>query len=773
MNTDVGPSLGVEDYRRAERFLPWNVVDVLFDAEIEAHWIEQSDRFWYLIRRPRGSEFVLVDPERDVHEPAFDHARLAAGLSRATGTAIVHTALPFCEFEFIDGQREILFRVDDSSWVCNLETYRCERCEAKRAAAPDELASPDGNWAAFIRDYNLFVRSLNTGEERQLTRDGVQWYGYGGKPDGRGTKVADILLERTSPPVALWSPDSRRLVTHRLDERQIPEMYLVQTVLPTNEYRPVLHPYRSALVGDEHVALADLVVIDVEHGQAISIEYEPLQSNYRSPIEMGRVWWDKEATHIHFVHEERGHRTLNLVSADVVTGETRTIHSESSDTAIDIAPTPFFESPNARILSDDEFIWYSTQDGWGHLYLHDTRNGALKSQITSGPWTVHEIKHVDAEGRWVYLLAGGKEEGRNPYLRHLYRARLDGSELTLLTAEDADHEVTFSPSGRVFVDTFSRVDRVATSVLRSCDGCLIQTLEDGDIAQLEALGWKPPEPFSVKARDGVTDLYGVIVRPSTFDPARKYPVLDSIYPGPQITRTPRRFAAPDAFGWLWQEQALAELGFIVVTIDGQGTPYRSKAFMDIAYGQNFGEAGGLADHVAGLRQLGARHPAFDLDRVGIYGHSGGGYASARALMTFPDFYKVAVSSSGNHDQHGYIANWGERYIGLPDGDNYRDQANFHLADNLQGKLLLAYGGLDDNVPPGLTLQLVDALIRANKDFELLVLPHCDHTFVDFRKGRETYESPWPNIDRYFVRRRWDFFVRQLLCLEPPKGFVLA
>jgi dipeptidyl aminopeptidase/acylaminoacyl peptidase len=464
--------------------------------------------------------------------------------------------------------------------------------------------------------------------------------------------------------------------------------------------------------------------------------------------------------------------------ADATTGQTRTVHTESSETEIDVTPTPFIEAPNARILGDgNEFVWYSTRDGWGHLYLHDGESGDLKCQLTSGPWAVHEIKHLDEEGRWIYFVAGGREEGRDPYLRHLYRVRLDGSDLSLLTEEDADHAITFSPSGQYVVDEYSRVDMVPVTVLRSADGRIIRTLEMGDISQLQSLGWRFPERFSVKARDGVTDLYGVITRPTTFDPAKSYPVIDSIYPGPQIIKTPKRFPAGlDQTGhqrqWVWHDQALAELGFIVITIDGQGTPYRSKAFLDVAYGDKFGEAGGLADHIAGLRQLASREASFDLNRVGIYGHSGGGYASARALMTFPDFYKVAVSSAGNHDQHGYVADWGERYIGLADDNTYRDQANFHLAGNLKGKLLLIFGGLDDNVPPALTSQLIDALMAANKDFDLLALPHCDHSFVDLREGRETYESGLRE-NPYFVRRLWDYFVRHLLGAEPPQGFSIA
>jgi dipeptidyl aminopeptidase/acylaminoacyl peptidase len=780
MNTPTQPQVTREDYERAARFLPWKVADLLFDGHVDPHWIDGTDRFWYRIRRPGGTMFLLVDPERDLQEPAFDHARLAAALSQAGGTAYDSTDLPFTEIELVDDGKAVRFMVDTTAWECDLEAYVCKQVEAKRATAENELASPDGTWVALTREYNLFVRNQETGEERQLTDDGEQWYRYAATLDANHSRVADTLFGREHPPIALWSPDSRRLVTHRLDEREIPEMYVLQTALSEGTYRPILHQFRQPQPGDERVVLAELIVLDVVDATVIRVAYEPLPCSFRTVFEMFRIWWDKDSTQVHFIHEERGHRRIHLVTADAGTGKARRVHSESGNTVIDLVPTYVLMSHNVRILGDgSELIWYSTRDGWGHLYLYDGTSGELRNQITSGPWVVHQIVHADEDGRWVHFLAGGREEGRDPYLRHLYRVQLDGTALELLTPEDADHAVKFSPSGRYFVDSTSRVDGVPGSVLRSADGRPIRKLEEGDVGMLQSLGWRFPEPFSVKARDGMTDIYGLIMRPSNFDPAKRYPVIDSIYPGPQITKTPKRFAGnADQFGigrqFYWQDQALAELGFIVVTIDGQGTPFRSKAFMDVAAGKRFGEAGGLADHVAGLRQLAVRDRSLDLNRVGIYGHSGGGYASARAILQFPEFYKVAVSSAGNHDQHGYAASWGERYIGLPDGDNYRDQANYHLAKNLRGKLLLVYGQLDDNVPPALTLQLVDALIQANKDFDLLVLPHHDHLFVDFREGRDKYElGPGLYTDPYFVRRRWDYFVRHLLGAEPPPGFAIS
>ena len=387
---------------------------------------------------------------------------------------------------------------------------------------------------------------------------------------------------------------------------------------------------------------------------------------------------------------------------------------------------------------------------------------------------MRDTPRVDAERGWVYFTAGGREEGRDPYFRHLYRCTLDGADLTLLTPEDADHTVTFSPSGAYFVDTYSRVDLPPVSVLRRADGTLIDTLEEADISALTEMGWRAPERFTVKARDGVTDLYGCIFRPTNFDPSRTYPVLDSIYPGPQTIHTPKAFGGGDTGGRnFWQDQALAELGFIVVTIDGMGTPYRSKAFVDVAYGAHFGEAGGLEDHIVGLRQLAARDPSLDLSRVGIYGHSGGGFASAHALLSFPDFYKVAVSSAGNHNQMGYLAGWGERYIGMPEGDNYAGQVNATLAGNLRGKLLLVHGEMDDNVHPSLTMQLADALIAANKDFDLLIIPFTNHAFFDLRWGLEAADRFVSLSHPYFVRKRWDYFVTHLLGATPPPGYAIA
>jgi dipeptidyl-peptidase-4 len=742
-----------EDYIRAERFLPANARKLVFKTEVRPNWIGESDRFWYLNNTQEGKEFILVEPARSTRRLAFEHVKLAAALSKESGKAYVHNKLPFTSFEFVQDGRAIQFDVGKDRWTCNLKTYECTKTEKPKRKPIHELISPDESWAAFVKDYNIYVRPADKEEEIVLTSDGEEYYDYGSSPEGRTTTVTERLLKRKRPPVALWSPDSKKLVTHKLDQRKVGELHLVQSV-PSKGSRPVLHSYRYSLPGDKELPLAELVILDVEKKTKIVVEADPLLAPFWSPIDLQYVWWSKDSDKVYFLWEERGCKVLKLFEADAQTGKTRMLIEESGKTYVE--PHPLISSqPNVRILgSGSEIIWFSERDGWAHLYLYDGNKGTLKNQITKGAWAVHDIVHVDESTRWIYFLANGREKGRSPYFRHLYRAKLDGSNLELLTPEEGDHEVAFSKTNKYFVDTFSKVDAAPVSVLRSVNGRVIRKLEEADVELLLATGWKWPEPFCVKARDGITDIYGTIFRPSKFDPKKKYPVIDSIYPGPQIIQNFPIFSVDLPGNVL----ALAELGFIVITIDGMGTPLRSKLFHDVSYGK-LGEAGGLEDHITGLRQLATRYPYMDLTRVGIYGHSGGGFASARAILAYPDFYKVAVSSAGSHDVRSYISLWGEKYQGLLKGKNYENQVNANLAKNLKGKLLLVYGDMDDNVHPAMTIQLINALIKENKDFDLVVLPNNNHSFSRYRM--------------YFTRRRWDYFVKHLLGEEPPKGYKIG
>ncbi len=448
----------------------------------------------------------------------------------------------------------------------------------------------------------------------------------------------------------------------------------------------------------------------------------------------------------------RDHRHETLRLANAATGEVRDVFDET-------VPT-FFESGNGRVnwrylSASKEVIWFSERDNWGQLYLYDAETGKPKHQITSGEGNVTQLLRVDEKARTLYFAAVGKEKGRDPYFRHFYRIGIDGKNLKLLTPEDADHDVALSPSGAFFVDTYSKPDVPPVTNLRDADGKVVMDVEKADISRLVAAGWKPPTSITVKARDGQTDLYGLMYKPTNLDTAKKYPIVNHIYPGPQTgSVSGRSFSAARG-----DAQALAELGFVVVEIDGMGTPWRSKKFHEAYFG-NMGD-NTLPDQVAGMKELAQRYPWIDLERAGIYGHSGGGYATADAMFRYPDFFKVGISESGNHDNRVYEDDWAEKWIGIlerqPDGSsNYDTQANQSLAKNLKGKLLLAHGTMDNNVPPNNTLLVVDALIKANKDFDLLMLPNQAHGY-----GSES---------NYMTRRRWDYFVKNLLGAEPPKEY---
>ena len=742
-----------ERYTQADRLLPWNVKDKVLNLEVKPHWTPDGSRLWYRRDTEQGLEFVLIDTGSGERGPAFDHSRLARAISGAAGGEYGPRDLPFESFDFTDGLGAIVFVVDGIRWSCDLDSYVCQRSGTEEASEGD-LLSPDGRRNVVARDHDVYVRSLADGSELRLTHDGETHYDYATRPESYLAAVTDRLSGKALQPVAAWSPDSRKLVTHRMDQREVRDLYLIQAVTADRSPRPALHTYKYAMVGDEHLPMAEMVILDAQDGSLLKADCPALLSPIFSPFQSHRVWWSADSRTVYLLGQDRGFKALRLMAIDTQSGTCRTVIEERGETPLDANPTQYlFVRPNVRDLASGEVVWFSDRDGWGHLYLYDGASGELKSQITTGDWIVRDILHVDEATRTIFFTGGGREPGRNPYYRHLYRASLDGSEVELLTPEDADHEVSFAPDGNHFVDTYSRVDSAPVSLLRDRDGSLVSELERTDIGEIIDAGWTAAEPFTVKGDDGQTDLYGMIYRPSDFDPQLRYPVVEHIYPGPQHLRTPQAFKPVVEDG----ARALAELGFIVVTIDGSGTPLRSKAFLDESYGR-LETAGGLHDHVAGLRRLAAERPYMDLDRMGIFGHSGGGYATVRAMLTYPDFYRVGVSAAGNHDQRAYLAGWGERYIGLAGEANYDNQANPNFVENLKGKLLLAFGDMDDNVHPAGTVLLVDALIKANKDFDLLLLPNRNHMYID---------------DPYLTRRRWDFFVKHLRGEEPPEGYEIS
>jgi len=679
-------ALTADDYARAEKFMGYNTGPLMLGAVSRVAWLT-DERLRYRITTENGTEFVLIDAVRGTRESTTEEQP----------------------------------RVDARS-----------------------VLSPDGKRAAFIRDYNLWVRDAATGKETQLTKDGVKDFGYA--TDNAGWTKSDR-------PVLLWSPDSRKIATFQHDARGVREMYLVHTEVG----HPDLEAWKYPLPGDMNIFRIQRVIIDVDAARVIRLQMPP--DPHRSSLcdhvscagTFADVQWSADTTQLAFISTSRDHKKAQFRIADAATGKVRDVLQETAETYYEGGD----DRPNWRYLAaSNEVIWFSEREDWGHLYLYDARTGRLKNRITSGEGNVTQIAQVDEKERIVYFLAVGMEKGRDPYFVHLYRVGLDGKNQTLLTPEDATHVVTLSPSGRFFVDSYSKPDAPPVAVLRDNAGKLVRTLEQADISRLTANGWQPPMPIKVKARDGMKDLYGLMYRPTTFDDTKKHTVVNHIYPGPQTGSVGSRnflTARGDA-------QALAELGFIVVEIDGMGTPWRSKKFHDAYFG-NMGD-NTLPDQVAGMKELASRYPWIDIDRAGIYGHSGGGYAAAGAMFRYPDFFKVGISEAGNHDNRNYEDDWGEKWQGLLQNTsgtatNYDNQANQYVAKNLKGKLLLAHGTMDDNVPPDNTLLVVDALIKANKDFDLLLLPNRNHGFGN---------------DPYMVRRRWDYFVRNLAGVDPPKEF---
>ena len=691
------------DYDQATKFLGSRTSKLVDRNIISPIWMKDG-RFWYSVNISSGREYVLIDPTSGNRKTAPDLKSL----------------------------------VPDAP---------AEKVQNNRRFISTEILSPDKKKAAFIKDWNLWVRDEATKKETQLTVDGVKDFGYA--TDNAGWK-------KSESPILLWSPDSKKIASFQQDQRHVSDMFLVST----NTGTPKLSSWKYPLPVDSDIIRIQRVIIEVDNAKLIRFKMppDPRRGTLCDDIACSGSFddneWNPDASQLAFVSTSRDHKVENMRIADAQTGEVKDLFEEKVVTQ--------YESGRGKINwhflpSSNEFIWYSERDDWGHIYLYDATTGKLKNQVTRGNFVVTQLLKTDEKNRVLFFEANGKEKDRDPYFSHFYRVDFDGRNLQLLTPEDGNHDISLSPDGKYFTDNYSTPDVPAISVLRDMHGKLILTLEKADISRLTATGWKAPENVKVKSRDGKWELYGLVFTPSTLDKTKKYPVVNYIYPGPSGGAVgSRSFASSRG-----DNQALAELGFVVVVIDGTCNPGRSKSFHDICYGNM--EDNTLEDQISGLKQLALTHPYMDLERVGIWGHSGGGFASAAAMFRFPNFYKVGISESGNHDNRNYEDDWGERYIGLlvkgeRGRSNYDGQANQNFASKLKGKLMLAHGAMDDNVPPYNTYLVVDALIKANKDFDLVIFPNARHGY-----GADGL---------YMMRRRWDYFVRYLLGGEPPKEFTI-
>jgi dipeptidyl aminopeptidase/acylaminoacyl peptidase len=745
------------DYAQAERWMSYNVSGLVHHTISRPTYLGDG-RVYFRDPGDKDTTYMIADPAKGTVTPAFDNAKLAAAMGKASGKTVDAKQLGVTEFAtqsdgFIVTTRSGKFHCSAAGDTCSTEKVAVKAPGGRRGRAELNM-SPDQTMGAFIRDGNLWVRTVATGAEKQLTTDAAKDFGYATDNAGWAHSTAAILT---------WSADSKKIATFQMDERKTGMMYLV----PVTNRHPVLEQWHYPLVGDKDVSMIEPVIIDVAAAKVLRLKVPPLE--HRS-MECDDVscngdgkWTDAEfstdGAHLAFVSTTRDHKDEYVKVADTVTGDVRDVYHEHVKTYYGWQSKTDWE----YLPASNEFLWVSERSDWAQIYLYNLTTGELKNVVTHGDGPVSDILHVDAKNRVIYFTALGKEKGVDPYFEMLYRVDFDGKNQTLLTPENANHNITMSPDASTFVDVYSTIDTPQTAVLRDTNGKLLATLGHQDITQLLAAGWKPPMAVTVKARDGKTPLAGFLWKPTNFDASKKYPVIDNVYPGPQGSLCEllgRNFAAAKG-----DEQALADLGFVVVCIDGMGNPGRTKEFHD-AHASTPEEMGDdtIPDQVSGIKDLAARYPWVDASRVGIWGHSGGGNATASAMFHFPEFFKVGWSESGNHDNRDYEDDWDERWAGLevigPDGkSNYDAQANQNWAKNLKGHLMLVHGTMDDNVPPSNTLLVVDALMKANKNFDMIMVPNVHHGYAE--------------DSQYIMRRRWDYFVQYLAGGVPPTDFKMT
>lgn len=750
-----------DDYERAlsmrDRYqnLALNIADA-------PEWIKgQGHRFWYRKTVKGGTTFVLVDADAGTRGAAFDHAKVAESLSAVTGKHYTAVTLPFRMIRF--EEKAFDFPLEDHHWRCDLATSACrdlgpiprgsfgqllfngdESREREREATT--RPSPDGKWEAFVQNFNIYVRPAkkSSADSDETTQ-----------PDLRSDSGAPVLTDGSfalsldgsennfySVHHLWWSPDSRHIAAYRERPGYDRQVHYVESS-PTDQLQPKYFSFHYAKPGDD-LPLDQPVLFDVSTRKQINIDNHLFPNPYElSPIE----WW-KDSRAFTFEYNQRGHQVFRVVEVDAASGKARDVVTESSDTFVDYPRVVANQHDHGWIYRRDlndgkEIIWMSERDGWPHLYLVNGTTGAIENQITKGPWCVRAVDWIDESKRQIWFEASGMYAGEDPYFVNAYRINFDGTGLTRLTQGLGNHELEYSPDGKYYIDTASTVDSAPTMELRRTeDNKLVLDLEHGDLQPLLAAGWKPPEVFTAKGRDGKTDIWGLIYKPRNFDPSKKYPVVENIYAGPQGSFVPNSFTP--------MNEPLTELGFIVVHIDGMGTNNRSKAFHDVAW-KNLKDSG-FPDRILWHKAAAAKFPWYDISNgVGIFGVSSGGQSAMGALLFHPEFYKVAVANSGSHDNRMDKIWWNELWMGWPIGPQYAASSNVDNAYRLQGKLLLVLGEMDRNVDPSSTMQVVNALIKANKKFDLLYVPGGGHGAGG----------------RYGQRLLMDFFVHNMLHEEPP------
>ncbi|MCG8578875.1 MAG: DPP IV N-terminal domain-containing protein [Bacteroidales bacterium] len=730
-------SIDTTDYRRAEQFIASNITKKYYRSWVNPQWVKDAPFFWYSINTKKGTEYIKCETKSGNKKALFDQEKLAVLLAEELGKEIKPYKLPVSAIDINKEGNTITFKANQQWYkyhIADNSLSQFNKAQKQKLSS----ASPDKTITAVVHDYNIW---LKTGKDStQITKDGTQKYGYGVSPSWYSTKNIELESDHPLELDINWSPDGKYIIAGKYDRRQARNLYLYK-VLPDEGHRAEVREYERPIAGDSIVPTVEYVLIDVEKKTVNQLDI-PAKATF---LAYG-FNWTKDGSSAYQVSYVRGYKSVEIFELTAHTGKVRTVFTESAETYVDP------NTSDLRILNKEkQLLWLSERDGWQHIYRIDQVSGKVINQVTKGNFVVRDIEHVDEKGKRIYFTAGGKEEGLDPYYPLLYSVRYDGSGLKQLTSEPAFHSLFFNESGQYFVDNYSTVQEPNIALLRrSKDGRIITRLETGDISEILAMGWQKPEPFKVKGRDGLTDIYGVLFKPHNFDPDKKYPVIEGTYSGPQTIRAPKTFYR----GLSNDDTPLTQLGFVLVNIDGMGSAFRSKSFHDVSY-RNLGDIGG-PDKMIAIKTLAEKYPWMDASRVGIFGHSAGGYDAARALLAYPEFYKVGVATAGNHDHRSAKAWWPELYMGYPAGSNYDEQSNYTHAKNLQGHLMLVHGDQDQNVNPTASMRLAAELINANKDFELLLIPNKDH-------GQVYY-------DKYMTRKRWDFFVKHLHGIEPPKNF---
>lgn len=721
------------DYQSAQSFLWENINNKkVFNLRLNADFFPDSSGLWYMDHRSDQKDFYKIDFDDFEKQPLFDQVRLAGLLDKLLEDTIRAHALPFNRISYISPD-SLAFSIKGKRYLLDLRSYGLKQEDApERSRDRLRSTSPDGKWIAYANDYNLFIESTENGDVFQLSKTGYKGFEYG-TYYGWGDLIEGENGKRPEQFTVSWSPDSRYLRTNICDLRNAEKMYLLDYSVDSL-FKPRLLSYYRGSPGDTTLIQLTPVFYDLESKKEIPTGLGP-----RGYVMNYAMWWLEDSPKVIIVDRERGYQKLTYLMLDLETGKTEELFSESSTTNIgERIEMHAFEKLG-------KFTFMSERSGWQHLYVYDLATKTVKA-LTSGDYIVHRTIRVDQENGWLYFLASGKNEGDNPYFQYLYRVPVNGGEVQALTPERGHHEIDFSPDGKYFIDEYSTFKQAPIFFLReSATGAIKSELLKTDISGLEEMGWSPPESFTAIARDGTTTIHGAIWKPTNFDPSKQYPIIDQSYTGPHTQVFPKRFEQV-----LYGSQEFAELGFIVVRIDGMGTYGRSKAFHDVSY-RNMGQ--NLLDHVLAIRQLGERYSWADTSRVGIFGHSAGGYDAGHAVLEFSDFYKVAVASSADHDFRMEKAWWPEMYMGWPVDSLYHQVSNITMAGNLKGKLLITHGGLDENVNPSATFKLAEALIKADKEFDMLILPSQHHGYGGAHS-------------RYFRKKRWNYFVEHLLGAKP-------